>query len=480
MQPLSSYHSLFRLIVYTFPALLGIAFYMLTGSPFALSIPFLFAFIIYVIANWQHAYFLLLFCIPLSIQFSLQKDALTISLPDEPLLWLFMLLGMFLLAAKQIKLPAWFLNDKLVHIVLLQLLWLIVATSCSRVPLFSLKFLAAKCWYLMGFFVLPVFIFKNSKAWVTAFKCLLYPLIVTVIIIISRHSFYAFSFSKIKPAVGNLYINHVEYASVLSMFLPLIWVAYFMVLKANKVLKSLLFNILLLFIVAIILSYARAALLGLVFAALVGMAIKYKKVQYVLPSLYIIITLVLVVLISTSAYRQLKPSYDKTYFRKDYSDHLLATINKQDESAMERLYRWIAAMRMSTDEPLTGFGPHAFYYYYKPYTIAAFKTPASKNIEHSTTHNYFLLMLAEQGWPAMLLYALLSIVMFTKAQRVYHAFNDVFYKYCTLGVTLLLAVNFVNNFFSELIETHKVGALFYLALAALVILDQKSKEYASP
>jgi hypothetical protein len=39
----------------------------------------------------------------------------------------------------------------------------------------------------------------------------------------------------------------------------------------------------------------------------------------------------------------------------------------------------------------------------------------------------------------------------------------------------MFAAGFINNFFSELLETHKVGALFYLAMALLVVLDRKSK-----
>jgi O-antigen ligase len=142
---------------------------------------------------------------------------------------------------------------------------------------------------------------------------------------------------------------------------------------------------------------------------------------------------------------------------------------------MERLYRWIAAMRMSTDKPLTGFGPNTFYHFYKPYTLPSFQTYTSDNPEKSTTHNYFLFMLADQGWPAMLLYALLVAVVIAQAQKIYHRFDDRFYKLVTLGLVMMFSVNFITNFFSELIETHKIGALFYLNISLLIILDRKSR-----
>jgi hypothetical protein len=46
-------------------------------------------------------------------------------------------------------------------------------------------------------------------------------------------------------------------------------------------------------------------------------------------------------------------------------------------------------------------------------------------------------------------------------------------------MAMMFAAGFINNFFSELLETHKVGALFYLSIAMLVILDRKSKELAA-
>ena len=94
----------------------------------------------------------------------------------------------------------------------------------------------------------------------------------------------------------------------------------------------------------------------------------------------------------------------------------------------------------------------------------------------STTHNYFLFMLVEQGWPAMILYAILVMVVLAHAQKIYYRFEDRFYKKLTLGMAMMFSAGFINNFFSELLETHKVGALFYLSIAILVILDKKSKD----
>lgn len=456
--------------------LASIILFVYSGSFIFLASPFVLYYIIQIWQNWKLAYMLLLFCIPASIQIVLLNHSLSISLPDEPMEWLFLLLFILLLASQPSIIPKWWWRNPIVIIVTLQFLWLIVAVVFSKVPFFSIKFLIAKTWYLACFFIFPLLIFKDKKDFKAGFIISLIPMLATIVIIIFRQSLYDFRFSNIQDAIGILYYNHVEYSTVISMFLPLLWVAYPLIEKQRKWLRTVLVTIIIFFITAIFFSYARAAMMAVIFSLIVGMAIKRKWVNMIIPAFYGLILLALVYLIGFNNYSELKPKYDKTNMRTSFSAHIIATFKKQDMSSMERLYRWIAAVRMSNDRPITGYGPHAFYNYYKPYALSSFKTYASNNPERSTTHNYFLLMLAEQGWPAMLLYAVLVVVVFAQAQKTYHRFSDRFYKNCTLGLAMAFAACFVNNFFSELIETHKVGSMFYLVIALLVILDHKSKE----
>jgi O-antigen ligase len=297
-----------------------------------------------------------------------------------------------------------------------------------------------------------------------------------MIIIFYRQILNGFSFAAISNAVGFLYLNHVEYAAVISIFFPLFFVTYIATAGMNKYIRLLLLSALCFFLIAVFFSYARAAIAAIIFSLLIGSAVRKRKVNFIMPVFYAVIAIVLFVLANDKKYLGLRPDYRHTFMHSGYADHIKATLEGRDVSSMERLYRWVAAIRMSNDRPITGFGPHGFVYHYKEYALPIFKTYSSTNKEHSTTHNYFLYMLTEQGWPAMLLYAILIMVVFYQAQNTYHRFNDRFYKYCTLGLVMAFAAAFVNNFFSELIETHKVGALFYLILSLLIVLDKKSRE----
>jgi O-antigen ligase len=343
-------------------------------------------------------------------------------------------------------------------------------------PFYSVKFLLVRMWLTVCYFLLPVFIFKEKKDFIKAFRLMLVPMLLTVIVILIHHAMLGFKFDKVQKSITGLYYNHVDYSAVISMFFPLLLVAYSLSKGRNMFIRGGLLLIIAIFIAGIGFSYARAAVIAVVFALVIGWAMRKRLVNLVMPGFYIALIAMLVYLIPNNKFMVLRPDFNKTYMHKEFVDHILATFRGKDMSSMERVYRWIAAMRMSKDEPVTGYGPRAFYYFYKPYTISSFQTYVSRNPEHSTTHNYYLYMLVEQGWPAMLLYTLFIPLIFAKAQRVYYRFKDSFYRHITIGLAMTVAAGFINNFFSELIETHKVGALFYIPVALLIILDQKSKE----
>lgn len=455
-----------------------VALFAYTGQYLLLCVPLGLMFIALLGLNWKTAYWIFLFTIPASVEVDFFHDTLSTSVPDEPMMWGFLLLTIILIIRQPKMLPEWWLRNSLVFVVVLQYLWLLVAVFYSKEFLFSVKYLAAETWFLASFFVLPIFIFKEKRDFKKAFLLTLIPLLGTMLIIFYKHYQLHFSFNRIQVAVRGIYVNHVDYSTVMSMFFPLLCVALPLTKGKPIWIRLLLLGIIIFFLPAIYFTYARAAYLAIVFAGVVALAIRLKLVNVIMPTIYALMALLLVFLIHHNKYIDYRPNFERTYMHKNFEAHIVATLRGEDMSSMERVYRWIAGIRMSTDRPITGYGPHSFYYYYKPYAVTAFRTYVSRNTEHSTTHNYFLYMLVEQGWPAMLLYAILLIVFFAQAQKVYWRFKgrDRFYTYCTLGITMLFAAAFVNDFFSELIENHKVGSLFYLSIALLIILDKKSRD----
>jgi O-antigen ligase len=450
---------------------------VLTGYYYLLAAPIAYLYVVLMGVNWKTAYWILLFTIPPSIQLYFFSDTVSITLPDQPMMWLFLGLLLVMLARNPKIIPEWYWRDPMVLIVVLQFLWTIIAVIYSEMLFYSFKFLLVKSWLLVAFFVFPIWIFKEKKDFVRGFFVLLIPMLITVIVILIHHSLYGFAFHKIQRAITQLYYNHVDYSTVISMYFPLLLVTCWpLVRKRHVLIKAALALVIIIFIAGIGFAYARAAVVAIIFAAVVGVAMRLRMANLVMPGFYAVIILLMCYMVPNNKYISFRPDFEHTYMRKDFADHVIATFRGTDMSSMERLYRWIAAVRMSKERPVTGVGPRAFYFYYKPYTVTSFRTYVSRNPEQSTTHNYFLYMLVEQGWPAMILYAIFMVVVFAKAQKIYHRFKDKFYRSVTIGLAMTIAVGFINNFFSELIETHKVAALFYIPVVMLVILEKKSRE----
>jgi len=171
---------------------------------------------------------------------------------------------------------------------------------------------------------------------------------------------------------------------------------------------------------------------------------------------------------SGNRYLDFRPVYEQTIYHSNFDEHIEATYTMRDLSTAERFYRWIAAFRMSSEKLLTGYGPNSFYYEYKPYAVNSFTTYVSDNREHSTVHNYFLLLLTEQGIPGLLLFVVLFFSMMLYAQRLYHQSQDKWEKGLMLVLVSLLGMIGVLIFLSDLMETDKIGSLFYICLGLLV------------
>jgi O-antigen ligase len=352
---------------------------------------------------------------------------------------------------------------------------MLVAVAFSQEILPSLKFAAARLWFINAYFLFPVLIFRKKKDFKNAFLILIIPITLHAIFVFCWHYTKSFNYWLSNKVVEPFYFNHVDYSTVLSMLFPLIFVAW-KLSKGKKLLRWVIGATFLFYIPAIYVAGARAAILAVFFAVFIGLMIHKKWVNIVMPTIYTLL-LSLVLLLAYNNY-YLKFQFNKKYnaTQPTFIDAVTGMFTGQDMSSMERFYRWIAAVRMSTDRPITGVGPNNFYDYYKPYTVSMFSTWVSRNDERSTTHNYFLYMLVEQGWPAMILYGILVALVFAQTQKIYHRTKDPFYKWVIIGLAMLFAAGFVNNFFSELIETHKVGALFYLAIASIVIIDRLTKK----
>nr|WP_233454660.1 O-antigen ligase family protein [Hymenobacter negativus] len=217
-------------------------------------------------------------------------------------------------------------------------------------------------------------------------------------------------------------------------------------------------------------SYTRASILSLPIAGLFYLVMRLRLTRVLLLAVAVGVTLGVTYVVTGDRYMEFAPNYERTVFNgQNFEKHLEATYKLQDVSGMERVYRWVAAARMIGDKPITGSGAATFYPEYKRYTVKSFRTYVSDNPEKSTTHNYFLLQLAEQGIPGFLLFITLIATSLLFAENLYHrsrAQPEV--RRVVLAASMSLVVIIFHLTLNELIEVDKIGPIFFICLALLV------------
>lgn len=256
-------------------------------------------------------------------------------------------------------------------------IWIGLAAVFSASAFVSFKFWFAKTWYLTVFFVLTgVFLRRPTdlKRWLW---CLVVPLLYIVIRAFILHA-QTNGFLDIGSCVIPYFRNHVNYGVMLTVLLPYLF--YIRRLYANGSRAKLLTDMaIVVFIVGIVFAYTRAAYASLLAVPMLLFIFRERFTALVVACSIIAMVVIGIQLAADDNYLRFAPDNEHTIQHENLSDHFNATLEGKDMSFMERIYRWVAAMHMIQDRPLTGFGPNNFYNFYKQYTVAIFETYVSDN-----------------------------------------------------------------------------------------------------
>jgi O-antigen ligase len=427
--------------------------------------------IIFLLQHPQLLLYVLLASIPWSVEYNFTQSLGT-DLPDEPLMLLTAFAFCIAAAFKWRQFSPRKVHP-LVWLLIIQFCWIFLTALASSYLLVSLKYVLAKSWYLLAFVALPRKLFSDRRVIARAAAVLLFSMMALMFVTLVRHEQYNWTFEKINNALKPFFRNHVNYSALLVFMVPL-QVAFLQGSKSAAV-RWMLRLLLIITIVALYFSYARGAWLALLagWASYFLIRKRWLVKTYVLSLALFILGILW--LKAGDRYLAFSHDYKTTIFHTNFSEHLVATYQLKDVSTAERYYRWIAGVRMIKDSWQTGFGPSTFYDNYKSYTVPAFKTWVSKNEEHSTVHNYFLLLIIEQGVIGLLLFLFLVGWLFHYCMKIYHRTTDIFWKYTVAAISSILVMICTVNFLSDLIETDKIGSVFYLCIAALIVADVQTR-----
>ncbi|MCB0644040.1 MAG: O-antigen ligase family protein, partial [Phaeodactylibacter sp.] len=249
-------------------------FYVLAGVPALLLLGYL------TIVDFRSIFYLLVAMLPLSTEIYLPNGFGT-DLPAEPLMILMM--GVFLLyAVKHVKtIEGDFYKHPISILLYIHLGWILVTAITSGDIFVSIKFLLAKFWYVCSFYFLAALILKERADFQKLFWWGFTPLLLTTFYVVIRHATYGFAFADINRVMNPFFRNHVNYACILALFFPLIWFVRFWYPKNSLIRWGLLFSAVWM-LLAIQLSYTRAAYVGIVIAFGAYFIIRMKLVRVVL------------------------------------------------------------------------------------------------------------------------------------------------------------------------------------------------------
>ncbi|MEM9921429.1 MAG: O-antigen ligase family protein [Bacteroidota bacterium] len=439
-----------------------------------MGIPFFFLLVYWCVVDFKKVYFLLLFCIPLSTEFTLPNGFGT-DLPTEPLM--VGLMGVYLLYVFRHagQMSSRFVRHPISLLILLHLLWIYATTIYSNLFFVSFKFSLAKTWYIIVFYFMAGSILKKEKDWRNMFWIIFLPMLLTIFSVLFKHAQEGFAFDKVNAVLDPFYRNHVNYACILVLFFPFLW-------YARTWFKTFSFNwwfLLgggLVYLVAIQLSYTRAAYVALVLAAGAYFIIRLRLIRYVLGLVLVGAVVGAIYMTVNNKYLEYAPNFERTITHRNFDNLVSATYKGEDISTMERFYRWIAGAYMSFEEPLTGFGPGNFYNFYRSYTVTSFRTYVSDNPEKSGIHSYYLMTLSEQGYPGLVIFLLICFYGLIRGENIYHQTENDFKKGLVMTILLSMIVIDALLLINDMIETDKVGSFFFIHLAILVNIDLSNRQ----
>jgi O-antigen ligase len=455
-----------HIYLFTGLSILWIAFTFVIEKPILSVLPIGIPFALLISRTPQILLFALWTIIPFSFDLPITSTSnIAIS---EPILLGLLLLTILLILYKKPRA----VSHYIVGILILQWIWQIALIPNSVNSLLSTKYVLAKTWFYAGFLFFPILYLDSKEKIRLLLEVMHYSLLSITLLSVVRHGILGFGFDTINPALRPFFRNHVIYAAILSFFFPFSLYLY-KTYQSFSIKKIAMGCAIIIYIFAIVTSYTRTAWLAVPIGIATMVALHWRVLGWSLIVGVIGIIVGSFYFIQNDNYLNYAPDYESTIFNEgNIQKHLEATYQLKDVSGMERIYRWVAAKKMIADKPWMGSGPNTFYPEYKQYTVTSFTTYVSDNPEKSTTHNYFLMMLAEQGIIGFILFITGIIYAFTMGIRNYTKITDPDTKRLLACTLACFSIFIFNLFLSDLIEVDKTGGFYFFALALLIIIDK--------
>jgi len=440
---------------------------VLFNSWYFVLLPFLTGCVLLSIHNFKAVFFLLYLAVPLSFDYDLPNGS-SVDMFSEPLMIIFS--GVFFILIIPNKFARFNqLKDLPYYLVALHLIYLAFSIGFSADSWVSFKYLLAKSWFLISLFFLPSILNLTFSDIKKIILLLVVGLLITILYTSINHAKSGFTFERISYCSEPFFINHVNYSTALGVAFPFLLFLYKEAPRESIERIFLWRGTIIIFLVGIALSYTRATWLSIIILPIFIFIFQKKLLKIVFIIAIAAIATVSTYLIQDDNYLKYAPDYETTVFYRDsFGEHMNATFEMKDVSGMERIYRWIASVKMFADNPIMGVGPNTFYPNYYNYTVSSFQTYVSDNPEKSTVHNYFLLLLSEQGIIGFSLFVSFLFLVINRGYKTYFTEISQSKKNLIIACFGSISILLLHLSLNDLVEVDKIAAAFFLSCVILL------------
>ncbi len=450
---------------------IAVNFYLVVNKDFYwfFLLPVVLIVVYYYLIALDKILLLITFFTPLAVNIRDLDMGLGVSLPTEPLMFGVLLLFIANLLVDHKKYDVRVASHPVSYVIYLGLFWMLITTLTSSMPVVSVKYFVSRLWFVVPFYFVAVLMFKD-KLYIKRFYWLyIISFIGVIFYTISVHAKYNFDEETGHWVMSPFYNDHTAYGAALAMYFPVI-VGFIFYPGAKKWMRFVASVVLLIFVIAIILSYSRAAWLSIGAAFGVFLLILLKiKFKWIFLTAAVLITLFFT--FQNQIFDKLEKN--KTESSRNFIEHLESMSNiSSDASNLERINRWQSALRLFEEKPVFGWGPGTYQFVYAPYQRSKEKTIISTNLgDKGNAHSEYLGPLAEEGLPGSLIVILLVGVVIYTGIKVYIKTKDREIKFLSLMSLLGLVTYFAHGFLNNFLDTDKLSVPFWGFIAILVALD---------
>jgi len=460
---------------------IGLASYNYFNTSFILYIcvlPLFLLLIFLAIFYTEKLFLIAVFLTPLSVSlkelgFANGHQSLDLSLPTEPIFAGLLLLGIihqlyFNFLEKKI------INHSISLIIIIQLVWILISSITSTMPLVSFKFLVARLWLVGSSFYFASYLFKYLKNIYLFIFLYLTGLLIVIAQTTFKHATFGFSDEVSNWIMTPFYNDHTAYGAAIALFLPVTF--GFIFLREKSFYHRLFFIVAsLLLFTGIYLSSARAAWLSVVgsFFILLTLLLKIK-----FRSIFLVLIGIIGVFLIFQTEIIISLEKNKADSEGNKADNIGSITNiKTDPSNVERLNRWNCAIRMFEEKPMLGFGPGTYILQYAPFQKSSEKTIISNNDgSNGNAHSEYLGPLAEQGIIGTLMVLLLTFTFYFKSYKLFYSIKNYNLKILVGSIIVGMSTYFIHGFLNNFLDSDKLAVPFWGFLAIIVAIDYYHKE----